>query len=638
MKTKTFIALIFFICVGTGYTAIIHVPADHSTIQAGIDAAVDGDTVLVANGTYTGSGNRQIDFMGKQITVQSEFGSDSCIIDCEGISRAFNFTSGETERSILNGFTIQNGMTDESGGAIYIRSSPRITQCVLKNNQAESGGALCLEWESDSIIEQCLIIQNSASYSGGGIYCSGSVSLTDCVIEDNTAGELGGGIHYNRADNARIVDTYLKGNTAGVDGGAAYFYSSSGHLNNCSIENNSATHNGGAIFSIFESLEIISSTITSNAATLSGGAVFGYDCQIVMDASMLADNTAEHGGMAYVDQGTFNMMDCVIVRNHARDSGGACLAYSNSLRFANCLFVQNTARYLGGAIILHNNANITLHNSTLSENQAGLGGGLFIANGGGSIKNCILWNDQPEEIAGNLSPYIYYSNIQGGYSGVSIHNIDTNPVFVTGPYGGYYLSQMASGDDMDSPCLDAGSDPADEICYGNTSTNVCMNERTTRSDHEGDIGLVDMGFHYFDATIPTPTPTPSVSGTPTPTGCETTGVSIWMPSDHFTPGDTFSCYATVCNAEDQALLGYPLFVILKLFDSFFFAPSFTAFDHYDSGFGYPIGLTSIVIIPEFVWPEDQGTVEDAVFYGALTDPDMTRIVGDLDSIAFGWSE
>ena len=62
----------------------IHVPADQPTIQAGIDAAADGDTVLVADGTYTGDGNRDIDFGGKSIVLKSENGPVLTVIDCEG--------------------------------------------------------------------------------------------------------------------------------------------------------------------------------------------------------------------------------------------------------------------------------------------------------------------------------------------------------------------------------------------------------------------------------------------------------------------------------------------------------------------------------------------------------------------------
>ena len=63
---------------------VIHVPADSATIQAGINGAVDGDTVLVADGIYTGNGNRDIEFEGKAILLMSENGPENCVIDCEG--------------------------------------------------------------------------------------------------------------------------------------------------------------------------------------------------------------------------------------------------------------------------------------------------------------------------------------------------------------------------------------------------------------------------------------------------------------------------------------------------------------------------------------------------------------------------
>lgn len=82
-----------------------------ATIQAGIDTAIDGDTVLVADGTYTGDGNKNLDFTSKLITLCSEHGPVNCIIDCEGSGRGFSFDDGETSTSVLDGFTITNGQS-----------------------------------------------------------------------------------------------------------------------------------------------------------------------------------------------------------------------------------------------------------------------------------------------------------------------------------------------------------------------------------------------------------------------------------------------------------------------------------------------------------------------------------------------
>ncbi len=90
------------------------VPVPYATIQAAIDAAVNDDTVLVADGTYTGAGNRDLDFGGRAITVRSENGAVPCIIDIQGNAgdphRAFHFHSGETAASVVEGFTIKKGL------------------------------------------------------------------------------------------------------------------------------------------------------------------------------------------------------------------------------------------------------------------------------------------------------------------------------------------------------------------------------------------------------------------------------------------------------------------------------------------------------------------------------------------------
>ena len=75
------ICIMLFICLGV-FAGTIHIPGDSSTIQAGINGATDGDTVLVADGVYYGYGNYGISFNGKQVLLMSENGPDYTIIEC----------------------------------------------------------------------------------------------------------------------------------------------------------------------------------------------------------------------------------------------------------------------------------------------------------------------------------------------------------------------------------------------------------------------------------------------------------------------------------------------------------------------------------------------------------------------------
>ena len=112
-KLRCTVAVVCVTLSGTAVADIINVPGDYRTIQTAINAAVNGDEVIVADGVYTGDGNRDINFAGKLITVRSENGPDNCIIDCEGTElenhRGFYFDGGETADAVVDGFTITNG-------------------------------------------------------------------------------------------------------------------------------------------------------------------------------------------------------------------------------------------------------------------------------------------------------------------------------------------------------------------------------------------------------------------------------------------------------------------------------------------------------------------------------------------------
>ena len=150
-KNAVLVSAVAAVCVflsgisGTAGARMIYVdddgPADFKNIQAAINTAKDGDTVIVADGTYSGYGNRDIDFNGKSITVRSTTGPENCIIDCQGLGRAFHFHNGEQD-SHLEGFTITNGYTESGGGALVggISSLTTFTNCVFRGNSANRGG------------------------------------------------------------------------------------------------------------------------------------------------------------------------------------------------------------------------------------------------------------------------------------------------------------------------------------------------------------------------------------------------------------------------------------------------------------------------------------------------------------------
>src|SRR5688572_8457699 len=120
---------------------IIRVPADQPTIQAGIDAADVGDQVLVASGTYTGPGNKDLELRGRDIVVSSEAGAPMTIIDCEGSGRGFNLFPPLTSAARIEGFTIKSGDGDggsnQGGGGMYVVAcSPTIAECIFEENVA----------------------------------------------------------------------------------------------------------------------------------------------------------------------------------------------------------------------------------------------------------------------------------------------------------------------------------------------------------------------------------------------------------------------------------------------------------------------------------------------------------------------
>ncbi len=253
--------IILIVAVSPAQSATIHVPADQPTIQAGIDAAVVGDTVLVADGTYTGPGNKNMSFEGKNIVLKSENGPEVTRIVSPSPftpTRGFVFESGEDTTAIIDGFTIAGFRGLTSGGAIScISSSPSILNNIIEENSTVgSGGGINCTFNSNPRIINNIIAHNS-SPSGGGITC---INNSNSIITGNTfignSARWGGAIYCNRS-SPMISNNTIVMNSA-RQGGALFSIDSSPMLDNCIIAFNSDTT--GAVFCPSDSFPVLSCT------------------------------------------------------------------------------------------------------------------------------------------------------------------------------------------------------------------------------------------------------------------------------------------------------------------------------------------------------------------------------------------
>jgi len=230
------------------------------TIQSVLDASASGDTVIVLDGTYTGPGNRNLNFHGKAITLRSQKGPDRCIIkvnrDCPTCSaRAFIFTEGEGPGTVVDGFTITGAYTyNGCGAAIHCTySSPTIRNNFIFMNGASgltgAGGAMYLEGGSPLITDN-IIWNNSAtgSFGGGAIYCWDTRAVITRNNFQENAADYDGGAIYTIHGGPVIATNYMAGNKAARGGGICNWASESVIIQNVISQNQSTSSAGGGMY------------------------------------------------------------------------------------------------------------------------------------------------------------------------------------------------------------------------------------------------------------------------------------------------------------------------------------------------------------------------------------------------------
>ncbi len=314
----------------TALAAIIGVPADQPTIQAAYGAAVQGDTILLSDGVYTGNGNRDIELL-KSITIMSVNGPEHTIIDLEGSAAEHHRAFRGWRNITLAGITFRNGY-HEDGGVLqwWVHGDYTVIHrdCIFENNYSPIGGAIYVHGGVTIIIEECKFLDNNAFLGGGAMfaYWTSIINVTSCFFSGNSS-PLGGAIHWVYPFGAVLANCTFDGNT-GSRGGAVFWHAdSNGTVTNTNFVNNSA-QNGSGIYCWEAAVTVSNCTFSANDAD--SGIIFcsadsSGPATPIIENSIVAFNSAG-GAVACSDVGYMPTLACCNIYGNDGGDWVGCIA------------------------------------------------------------------------------------------------------------------------------------------------------------------------------------------------------------------------------------------------------------------------------------------------------------------------
>ena len=401
------------------------------------------------------------------------------------------------------------------GGAIYTLNSAIVTiqGGSFTLNSASSAGAI----NGDDISLQNVTFSCNAATGYGGAFYGRDAWFSQCYFDNNSAGSYGGAVYcYGTVSECNFISNESTGASGGAVASMGAGFSGFADVFLCMFDSNHANYTGGAFYGHGN---VEQSSFTDNDAGRQGSAIShvggGSGALDVIGCTFSGNFTTEngtgYGGTVYLnDTASAVVSDSIFDGNSSAADAGAILITQPNAMVSNCLVVNNNAVGMGGGIVVAAGSPVIptwIEFTTVADNLASQGGGICFTGGVSSTSDSIVYFNQAMGAGNEVSvdpagaPYVgidfcdidvsepqdiddpsMLMNGTGFFPPDAYGNISLPPLFLTGMWGDYYLEQPLS------PCVDTGS--GDVVIYG-------MDLYTTDPLGTLDVGIVDMGYHYY---------------------------------------------------------------------------------------------------------------------------------------------
>lgn len=394
-------------------------------LQMALSQANDGDTIYVAQGVYTGTGDSVIT-VTKSITLYGGWDGaptappvrdsevNSTTLDGEGQRRGAYITGDITPT--LEGLRVTNGWANVGGGVrVGGDAHPTISGCRVFSNTADAGGGIYLYVTSNAVLAGNVVYSNVVTdTTGGGIYLweSHHARLEGNIVYGNTS-DTAGGIYLGQSDNTMVVDNEVYGNEAIIWSGGGILLSVSHDatlVGNRVYANRTNDYGGGISVWNSHDVSLMGNYVYSNTSNSPGGGIhFTASPTAALTGNHVYDNAASDGGGIYLHDADYaTLMDNRIHGNKLTSykyGGGVYLSDSGIVTLTNNWIYSNTARYGGGGLCLQYGLTVTLAGNHITSNTTAndYGGGIYVESSDVTLTNNVVQHNFAVGYGGGLA-------------------------------------------------------------------------------------------------------------------------------------------------------------------------------------------------------------------------------------------